>query len=279
MTNPPTPTMDRLAEIIREHVSVGEISECSIEIVGFEDAAKAVSDLITSARSGGGDVVELREALADLVSWFDGGPSGHGPWIIASGVNGADDAVEAARAALSRIEVGVGSSSPKSEDTHRASDGWVLVPKEPTPEMLEPFARVLCSVLNIDPDEPKAPHGEWPTWYDECQPLAVAFTAMLQAAPSPSVPTGDAEGAVVAAETLAVMKEAREDQERILDALAALSGEPVAWQFTCNGEPMPAIWPYPDKCTDPWLSCAGADGQRALYARLQATPATSAGSE
>lgn len=38
------------------------------------------------------------EALADLVSWFGGGPSSYGPWIIASGDHGADDAVAVARA-------------------------------------------------------------------------------------------------------------------------------------------------------------------------------------
>lgn len=42
----------------------------------------------------------LREALADLLSWFDSGPSEHGHWIIRAGEQGADDAVEAARAAL-----------------------------------------------------------------------------------------------------------------------------------------------------------------------------------
>lgn len=42
----------------------------------------------------------LREALADLLSWFEGGPSCYGPWIIKAGKDGADDAIEAARAAL-----------------------------------------------------------------------------------------------------------------------------------------------------------------------------------
>lgn len=46
------------------------------------------------------DVAGLREALVDLVSWFDGGPSSHGPWIIQSGEQGADDAVAAARTAV-----------------------------------------------------------------------------------------------------------------------------------------------------------------------------------
>lgn len=42
---------------------------------------------------------DLLEALIDLVSWFDGGPSIYGPWIIPAGEQGADDAVNAARAA------------------------------------------------------------------------------------------------------------------------------------------------------------------------------------
>ena len=69
------------------------------------------------------------------------------------------------------------------------------VPTEPTPEMLEPFARVLCSSMNIDPDEPEAPHGEWPTWYGQCAPLAAAYRAMLAAAPDP-LPQGDLREAV-----------------------------------------------------------------------------------
>lgn len=42
----------------------------------------------------------MRAALADLVSWFDGGPSSYGPWIFRAGDRGADDAVNAARATL-----------------------------------------------------------------------------------------------------------------------------------------------------------------------------------
>lgn len=42
----------------------------------------------------------LSDALHDLTSWFDGGPSSYGPWIIKAGEYGADDAVTAARAAL-----------------------------------------------------------------------------------------------------------------------------------------------------------------------------------
>lgn len=46
----------------------------------------------------------MREALEDLLSWFDGGKSHYGPWIIKAGKDGADDAIEAARAALSQAE-------------------------------------------------------------------------------------------------------------------------------------------------------------------------------
>jgi len=69
-------------------------------------------------------------------------------------------------------------------------NGTVTVPVEPTPGMLEPFARVLCMALNLDPDEPEAPHGEWPTWYGQCGPLAAAWTAALAAAPSHPEPKG-----------------------------------------------------------------------------------------
>lgn len=50
------------------------------------------------------EIARLREALVDLVSWFDGGPSSYGPWIIKAGEFGADDAVHAARAALQHKE-------------------------------------------------------------------------------------------------------------------------------------------------------------------------------
>lgn len=47
------------------------------------------------------ELAQVRDALDDLVSWFSGGPSSYGPWIIKAGEGGADAAVEAARAALS----------------------------------------------------------------------------------------------------------------------------------------------------------------------------------
>lgn len=48
----------------------------------------------------------LVEALADLVSWFDGGPFSYGPWIMKAGGYGADDAVKAARTALTLAKGG-----------------------------------------------------------------------------------------------------------------------------------------------------------------------------
>lgn len=53
-------------------------------------------------------IAALREALKDLVSWFDAGPSSYGPWIIPAGEQGADEAVEAALAALDARQEGEG---------------------------------------------------------------------------------------------------------------------------------------------------------------------------
>lgn len=106
------------------------------------------------------------------------------------------------------------SPSAQEADTHRVAETAVLVPREPTPEMLEPFARVLCSALDLDPDEPVAPHGEWPQWYDNCQPLAVAFRAMLAAAPKAT--TANAVGT--------------DDREAGGSAQKALPETPVGWQ-------------------------------------------------
>lgn len=47
----------------------------------------------------------LEDALTDLVSWFDVGPSSYGPWIIQAGPQGVDDAVAHARTVLGEGEV------------------------------------------------------------------------------------------------------------------------------------------------------------------------------
>ena len=61
------------------------------------DQCKAQSDTIEAQSA---ELARLREVLTDILSWFDGGPSSYGPWIIKAGERGADEAVEAARAAL-----------------------------------------------------------------------------------------------------------------------------------------------------------------------------------
>lgn len=40
-----SPSVEEVARVIREHVGIGEISECSIEIVGQDEAAQAIADL------------------------------------------------------------------------------------------------------------------------------------------------------------------------------------------------------------------------------------------
>ena len=75
---------------------------------------------------------------------------------------------------------------------HDAPEGgaeWKMVPVEPTPEMLEPFARALCEARRIDPDEPCAPHGEFPTWFGQCGPVAEAWPLALAAATTPPAPS------------------------------------------------------------------------------------------
>lgn len=81
---------------------------------------------------------------------------------------------------------------------------YKLVPVEPTPEQIEPFARQWCISNGIDPDEPQPPHGEYPRWYGEAGPFAEMWKAisasMLSAAPEP-----------------------------VSDPAAPVVGEPVAW--------------------------------------------------
>ena len=61
--------------------------------------------------------------------------------------------------------------------------GFVVVPANPTVEMLKPFAVVLCHHQGIDdPDRPQPPHGEYPLWYERCGPMQNAFDEMLTAA-------------------------------------------------------------------------------------------------
>ncbi len=49
-------------------------------------------------------IEELEEALADLVSWFTTPAVDGRVWLIPAGDRGADDAVNAARAALSNTQ-------------------------------------------------------------------------------------------------------------------------------------------------------------------------------
>jgi hypothetical protein len=78
------------------------------------------------------------------------------------------------------------------------SDKWVLVPVEPTPEMLEPMAREDCKHDGFDPDEPMPPHGQYPRWYDRCGPLAEIYLAMLAARPAAPVQEDEVERVAMA---------------------------------------------------------------------------------
>ena len=47
-----SPSVEEVAGLIREHVEIGEISECSIEITGHDDAAQAIAALYGGKRDG-----------------------------------------------------------------------------------------------------------------------------------------------------------------------------------------------------------------------------------
>jgi hypothetical protein len=82
------------------------------------------------------------------------------------------------------------------------SNKWVLVPVEPTPEMLEPMAREDCKHDGFDPDEPMPPHGHYPRWYDRCGPFAEIYRAMLAARPAAPAQSGVNAGIEAAARLL-----------------------------------------------------------------------------
>lgn len=89
------------AKIIRRHVAN--------EDNGVQDAMsdwnrRADLPPTLSAALAVPEVAKLVEALRDLVSWFDSGPSSYGPWIIKSGEQGADDAVTFALEALAALD-------------------------------------------------------------------------------------------------------------------------------------------------------------------------------
>lgn len=126
----PTPTMDRWTELERLAKAVGVVkqaydmtergseawAEASWELGQAREKLfaaanpSAILDLITSARSVGGDVVELREALERLASSeaFDIPQAIDGP--LAEELR---QRLDYARAALSRIEAGGGSLQPQ----------------------------------------------------------------------------------------------------------------------------------------------------------------------
>jgi chromosome segregation ATPase len=75
----------------------GQVEAWAKEIEALKADMERLHDSLNAAEE---ERDRLREALFDLASWFDGGPTTHGPWIIKSGEFGADDAVNSARAAL-----------------------------------------------------------------------------------------------------------------------------------------------------------------------------------
>lgn len=115
-----------------------------------------------------------------------------------------------------------------------------LVPVEPTPEQIEPFARQWCISNGIDPDEPTPPHGEWPRWYDNAGPFAEMWktisAALTPREEAPAEGAGDARELAVLLDNLVIaqslsrdLREAATDQARsYLYDLRARTSEPEA---------------------------------------------------
>lgn len=74
-------------------------------------------------------------------------------------------------------------------DALRAAEqsGWRLVPVEPRVAMIQPVACELWRSINpnIDPNEPRQPHGKYPNWYECGDPAGDALIEAIQAAPRP----------------------------------------------------------------------------------------------
>lgn len=165
MTNPPTPTMD-LAGLLREVEGRIEAAfkwgfckgaksflqdpEGHSEWIDYRDAIRPFITELNAARSGGEDVVELREALKALLS-HDEQDAGCIP------TDAHLDAQNAARAVLSRIEAGGGAlpAQGPSVPTEQA-DRAVLVPRD----QLETLRRSL-ELNNLLPGEGEALINCW----------------------------------------------------------------------------------------------------------------------
>lgn len=101
---------------------------------------------------------------------------------IRNGAPGLSDATCAAIARSINMKVSLAANDRATAAEARADRLAERLRADPTPEQLEPFARKWCIDNGIDPDAPKAPHGEWPEWYDACGPFAAMWRDLAQAA-------------------------------------------------------------------------------------------------
>lgn len=69
----------------------------------WEIARKPTREAIVAAMNALSPLLDAAEALGDLASWFTTTSVGGQVWMIPAGARGADDAITAARAALSAL--------------------------------------------------------------------------------------------------------------------------------------------------------------------------------
>lgn len=146
-----------------------KVAECytneDAELIGA--ALRAYSAHTNQARSGGVSDADVEDAVERVAkAMWETFPRGV-PW--SNEVTSANEWRTLARAALA--------AQPRAVPAERVVDGWVLVPREPTPEMLAAVAGMEISVRVAEDDT-----AEYPVPEDDC---AEIYRAMLAAGTSP----------------------------------------------------------------------------------------------
>lgn len=151
-----------------------KFEEALAELIEAVDPTIDSGDILADARAAAMFALRLREQPAgrqgEVVAWTTVDESGRGPWI--EGYPSPEVFKEAEDIGQ---EVVYRCPTPTAAPVG-VPDGWVLVPREPTPEMLSAVEGSTCSVRIAEDDS-----AEYPLSEDEC---AEIYRNMLAAAPS-----------------------------------------------------------------------------------------------
>lgn len=154
--------------VIKHHLFVHEVDfgdEGKGRYVRLGDFNKVVTALeaALSAQQGQGEALSFKERVALEV--------------------GADESNEDDIIRHVAAWVKAAKSAPPAQPAERVPGGWVLVPREPTPEMLAAVAGMEISVRVAEDDT-----AEYPVPEDDC---AEIYRTMITASPAPSPARGD----------------------------------------------------------------------------------------